>query len=248
MYLVIVYILLSIWLFLTSVINYPKAVTKNGIFYYDPMDKYIAEAYKNNQIFEEDMVNSKLLPIIKNCKIVVDLGANIGTHCISYGNHNRECIIYAFEPQKQIYKILELNIHQNDLQGIVIPINKAVSHEKGKLKLEKVPEDTPFNKGGVGFNDNGGEEVDVITLDSLDLNGCDFIKMDIQGAEPLAIIGGEKTIKKFKPKIMFEYDGSYINPAHVNLDKIPDTKQLLESYGYDISSIDGANFMAIPKI
>lgn len=232
------------WVFMSSIINYPIAVTKNGTFYYDPLDKIIAEAYKKNEIFEEPLVNSTLLPIVKNCKYIVDLGANIGTHSISYGNHNRNCVIYAFEPQKQLYEILNLNIQENNLQGIVIPINKAAGHENGKLKLEKIPEDTPFNKGGVGFNDNG-EEVDVITLDSLNLQGCDFIKMDIQGAEPLAILGGEKTIKKFKPKIMFEYDGSYVNPSHVNLDKIPDTKQLLESYGYTINSIDGYNFMAV---
>ncbi len=223
--------------------EYPKSSTENGVFYFDPNDIVIADSFKRGEVWEKNMIQS-VLPIISNCKTVIDLGANIGSHSISYGNHNKNCKIYAFEPQKQLYEILKLNISENKLDNTVIPINKAVGYKQDTLKLQKIPTNE-FNKGSIGFG-NDGEEVEVITLDSLNLESCDFIKMDIQGAEPLALLGGEKTIKKFKPKILFEYDGSHINPKDVGMEKVPDTKELLESYGYTITPNEAGDFIALP--
>lgn len=39
------------------------------------------------------------------------------------------------------------------------------------------------------------------TVESLGLDKCDFIKMDIEGAELDALKGAEKTIRKFRPKL-----------------------------------------------
>lgn len=217
--------------------------TPNGSFYYDNDDYYISQAYRNGHIFEHELINNFILPHVKNCKHIVDLGANIGSHCIAYGNSNKTCKIYAFEPQNDLYTILHRNIVENKLSNVIIPYKKAIGHKNSTMKLQKVPEDTEFNKGGVGLGIDG-EEVDVITLDSLNLEGCDLIKMDIQGAESLALIGGENTIKKFKPIIIFELDDSKINPADVGLEYIPEKTDLLKSYGYDIHQLDSTNYIA----
>lgn len=37
--------------------------------------------------------------------------------------------------------------------------------------------------------DKGGEKVAMISIDSLNLESCDFIKIDAEGYEPLVIAG-----------------------------------------------------------
>ena len=71
-----------------------------------------------------------------------------------------------------------------------------------------------------------GDSVDVITLDSLHLSP-DFLKLDVEGMEFLALKGAELTIRKYQPVIIFEENG--LNRRY----GIPDneSKRLLESWG-----------------
>lgn len=49
-----------------------------------------------------------------------------------------------------------------------------------------------------------GDAVKAITIDSLDLDACDLIYLDIEGAEFRALEGAIETIKEFKPVIAVE--------------------------------------------
>jgi hypothetical protein len=49
-----------------------------------------------------------------------------------------------------------------------------------------------------------GNDVKCITIDSLKLQSCDFIKMDCEGMELKALQGAEGTIYKFKPTMLLE--------------------------------------------
>jgi hypothetical protein len=66
-----------------------------------------------------------------------------------------------------------------------------------------------INWGGRGFTEkDGGEEAITTTIDSFNLPKLDFIKLDIQGFEHKALIGGINTIKNNMPTIFIEnYDG-----------------------------------------
>lgn len=45
-----------------------------------------------------------------------------------------------------------------------------------------------------------------MVLDSLKLEACDFLKLDIEGMEREAILGARKTIERFKPVLYVEND------------------------------------------
>lgn len=62
----------------------------------------------------------------------------------------------------------------------------------------------------------------------------DLIKIDVEGAEHLVIEGAMKTIKKFKPKILFEAWNEE------NLNKVT---KLLSKLNYKVISIDGDNYL-----
>lgn len=71
-----------------------------------------------------------------------------------------------------------------------------------------------------------GDDVEVITLDSLGL-APDFIKFDVEGMEWHAIKGAERTIRTYRPVVMFEENGCNRRYG------IPDGEagRLLESWG-----------------
>lgn len=101
-------------------------------------------------------------------------------------------------------------------------INAAVSYEPGLCGLE----DGRWNTGQCHVAE--GDSTDVITLDSLGL-APDFIKIDIEGYEFNALLGGVKTIQEHKPVIMLEENG---NNRRYGIDDNA-CKALLESWGYE---------------
>jgi hypothetical protein len=89
-----------------------------------------------------------------------------------------------------------------------------------------------YNFGGLNIG-NGSTVVNMITIDSLDLNNVDYMKIDVEGAESLVLLGAEKTIKKFKPVICFEdLKQLTISPNELGLSSIPSAYDVLRSYGY----------------
>lgn len=73
-----------------------------------------------------------------------------------------------------------------------------------------------------------GDEVNIITIDSLELDGVDFIKIDVEGMEFEVITGSINTITKYSPAIMIEENGLCERYGH----KWGDAGKLLESIGY----------------
>ena len=53
-----------------------------------------------------------------------------------------------------------------------------------------------------------GDEFQTVTIDSLQLDACDLIQLDIEGFELMALRGAERTIEKFHPTICLELNGN----------------------------------------
>lgn len=224
--------------------------------------------YKNDQNFYFHLSNGgyweiqliqMLEPYWKNAKVILDVGAHIGTHSFIYSAFNKTANIFAFEPQKEMYKLLEFNMKESKN---VICMNSCVGHLIGKTSLakhtifgENIDKDIVYgegptmNLGGIGIGE-GGEQVSIVTIDSLGLDACDFIKIDVEGAEALVLMGAKETIAKYKPVICFEYIPGMKTDHLENLfqlQKIKDVKELLVSYGYTrIENLEGCNWIAIP--
>lgn len=126
-------------------------------------------------------------------KVFLDLGcfdgkdAKKAADCFSEDNVS----VYAFEPDEDNYKICVSNLQK---YGNKINIqNKGIGCKKEKKC---------FAGGGAGarFSEQGTCAVDIDTIDNL-MGDQDvgIIKMDIEGYEELAILGGTATIKRCKP-------------------------------------------------
>jgi FkbM family methyltransferase len=226
---------LLLYIYMNIEFNEDWVFTPNGIFETDPTDIYIHSTMLNNHVFEHDLINHVIRPYIEKAKYVVDVGANIGCHAISYGRFNPDAAVWAFEPQNKLFEILNRNIIINKLKN-TIAYNYGLGHKDFTCTLNSLDNvfDTSrngHNKGGIGIG-HGGESIKIHTLDSLDLPGLDFMKIDVEGAEGLVIRGAENTIKKFHPTILFEHNYQRVDPASVDLEYVPTPFEELSRLGY----------------
>lgn len=135
----------------------------------------------------------------KNKGVAIDVGANIGAMTIAFSKTYGT--VYSFEPSTKAYTYLKKNIDHNGAKN-VIAINKGLSSTSSKLILYEDSANPSFSS----IHDKVGRptEVDVITLDSLDLKNVSFIKVDIQRHESEFIKGALETLNRCRPLIALE--------------------------------------------
>ena len=126
---------------------------------------------------------------------VIDGGAHIGSWSVCLADVFDT--VLSFEPLKSNYDCLVENTKNFDN---VETYMKALGDEEGRMSMH-----TPVNPGnsGAGWLMDG-DDFEVITIDSLGLEGLDFLKLDVEGYEPHAIAGALETIKEFHPVILVE--------------------------------------------
>lgn len=164
--------------------------------YSNTPDRFIASFLWKFSILESYEA-SLLKQIVKPGMRVVDIGANIGYYTLLMALlTGPKGEITAFEPDPDNYRLLTKNIKCNRI-GNITAVKKAVSNRSGSARLF-------LNRGHRGDHrifDNKGQRPSLgIETTSIDdyLAGkrVDLIKMDIQGAELLALQGMRKTIRE----------------------------------------------------
>ncbi len=174
---------------------------------------------------EIDLLSS----ILSKDSIVMDVGANIGTHSLFFAKHCSEGHVICFEPQHHIFKLLTTNLTIN-LCFNTTPIQAGVSDSNGSIRmLNNIPD--PSNRTNYGEfrlnNDsNSGLYTEIYKLDKYlnDIPRLDLIKLDVEGMECKVLDGARQIIEKFRPFLFLEFSEKEGNDAL--LEKI-------DSLGYD---------------
>lgn len=149
------------------------------------------------------------LKFIKKDDVCIDAGANQGIYTIPFakiaGSRGK---VIAIEPMKYAQTIIKKNSKLNNLKNIKI-FNGVVSNKNKKEIL-----DFSDGVGSASITRDFGKKkilkVNSKRIDDLvknyNIKKVNFIKMDIEGCEFLALQGARKTIEKFKPIICLECD------------------------------------------
>jgi len=138
---------------------------------------------------------------------VVDVGANIGYYSVLLAEKLKT--VYAYEPEKVNFEILEKNIRDNKFKNVEAK-RLAVGSKNAEIKLVKSKENygdhRVFNyELRIKNYELIKEETKIIRLDDEIKEKVDLIKIDTQGWEPEVILGAKKIIEKDKPVIFLEY-------------------------------------------
>ena len=134
---------------------------------------------------------------------VIDIGANIGYYTVIASKHvGKNGKIFAYEVEDTNYSYLDKNIKVNSINNVIAK-KIAVSNKTGNSSFFL----TDDNKGAHSFANNRHSKKSIIvntdTIDNSIDTPIDIIKMDIEGAEILAIEGMVNTIKKNQKIILF---------------------------------------------
>lgn len=183
---------------------------------------------------------------VKSGNVVVDLGANIGyftllaSQLVGKGGK-----VFCFEPEPRNFRFLSKNIEINNYtQALAFP--KAVSDKNGKTQLFVCDYDTGHHTinqhKGIESYSRGREtkehaiEIETVTLDSF-LEGrtdhVDVIKMDVEGAEMLALTGMDRILRDNKDiKMFIEFFPLLIRKMGSSPEEF--IRKLLEDYKFSI--------------
>lgn len=137
--------------------------------------------------------------------IVLDCGANIGVY-------TREALlagarlVVAIEPAPENLECLRRNFAPEIAAGRVLVYPKGVWDKEDFLTLHVDPVNSAANsfviqrEGSVGLQKMPLTTIDRLVAE-LKLERVDFIKMDVEGAEPRAVAGARETIARFRPRM-----------------------------------------------
>lgn len=129
----------------------------------------------------------------------LDVGTNIGYHARAV-QRQTGCDVMGFEPNPNHFVVASYNC-----QGLPIQIvNAAVGNHSGKTFIKHFEPDQVENFGNISIVESGGDEVELIKLDQLNIVKCDLIKIDVEGFELQVLEGAVNILNKFKPVIFYE--------------------------------------------
>ena len=157
---------------------------------------------------------------INQFRTVIQAGGNIGVFPATMAQQFERVI--TVEPDTVNYQALSLNVAEY----------KNINHQQAafgdKEGMASVDQIQPDNIGAHQIKP--GNDVKVLTIDSFNVDDCDFIQLDIEGSEHQALLGAEQTIKKTYPVITLELKGLGSRYGFSN----EDTIDLLAGWGYKI--------------
>ncbi len=134
--------------------------------------------------------------------VVVDVGACIGDHTATYAKWVGEMgVVHAFEPNPVAAQCLWHNMKQ-------FPQVRIHDFGLGSDKHNCVCTTLDTNLGATYLTRAGDGHLMVAPLDLLtsskEWHRLDFMKIDVEGYEPLVLDGAVQTIKRFRPVMLIE--------------------------------------------
>jgi FkbM family methyltransferase len=173
--------------------------------------------------------------------VVFDLGANYGIHSMLYsklvGERGK---VFAFEPLPANVADIKEHIRLNDIKNIEV-VPEAVSNKQGYAEFKVANHRGQGSLIGIGKQTSETERVDTNSLDNFCRSGKvfpDFVKIDIEGAEGLALEGFNETVNSSYP--FFAID------LHTPKNDV-EVGKFLSAHGYEVYRVNDSSAKAMRK-
>jgi len=186
----------------------------------------------------QDWIVTNIGKFVRKDGIIFDIGANAGLLSLPFAKkHVYEGIVFAFEPDLEVYEQLKKNIELNSIKNL-IPFSKALQDDPTKeiaifYKRRIIDGDYLVNLGlstmeKMPIHNIDEDSVPCSTIDKEVLHNqvskVDFIKIDVEGSEYKVLKGGFETINNYQPIIHYEYS--------TIIDKLANSENTFQSYQF----------------
>ena len=188
---------------------------------YHRFDYIQSEIILKSDFFEGELlryIRDKYLTNQDRKLVIADIGGNIGNHAVFFGKFCN-AVVYSFEPQREIFRILEKNMTLNGIDARIY--NVAIGQKEGFARISRY---IPTNIGGTSLQETSKtSDIKVLPLDFFNITP-DLIKIDVEGFELKVIEGSTETLRKSNPLLWIE----------TFPDKFDQTFSILKTMGYDL--------------
>lgn len=203
----------------SDAVNSKTEVKRDGYFY-----PFMNDVVRANPGYGDDY--EPALKYVKDWSVAIDGGSQIGRVANQFAEKFKT--VHAVEIAKENYDCLVKNAKPN-----VVCHHACLGN--GEMPVSYIPDkdsDSPV------YCANGFGNVPMLHIDNLNLEGCGFIKLDIQGYEYYALDAARKTLEKFKPVLFLEHDPGCFERYGLNGGEIA---TLLYSLGYELKHAQDGN-------
>jgi len=142
-------------------------------------------------------IDDVIMKHVTNTSVCIQAGGACGVWPLRFSqifNH-----VYTFEPQPINYQCLKFNCFDADN---ITAFNAPLCNKHAKYSIHNsIYERENFGAGYIVPDEKG---LEAMCIDDLGVDDCGLIQLDIEGFELEALIGGYKTIERFKPVIVLE--------------------------------------------
>jgi len=225
-----------------------QMTTPYGVFIMDRHDRYqpraILETGLPHIVAEIEALNS-ILDTLEPGAVIVDAGANIGLLAVPMGRklEARGGSVIAFEPQRLLFYMLAGNVVLNGLSNVFCH-QLALSDNQEVLLSPQVDYHAPQDFGMVQLIDVGlsnpaadEEEVRAVSIDFMNLQRVDLIKIDVETMELKVLRGAAATLERLRPLVWIE----------VWREQRRDVRAFLLERRYQLFIVDELNFFCVPQ-
>lgn len=135
--------------------------------------------------------------ILRPGDVYVDVGANLGVLVLAAARRVApDGRVFAFEPGPEVFERLKENLELNDVRNVTL-VPKACSHERSTVTLYSFSgksHDTASMGARPDYAVENAVSVETVALDDVVDRRPDLVKVDVEGAEWLALRGAERTL------------------------------------------------------
>jgi len=188
-------------------------VAKVGLHRISPFDRLFLVSYAFYKEHIEGGPVDRLKDYVPQGSLVIDVGANVGFFCQRFAQWvGDDGMVIALEPEEHNFNTLVRALKKEGLSHRVQTLKAVAAAEPGTAFLEINPLHPADHK--LALNDTG-LSVDALTLD--ELVGKDnsprpsLIKIDVQGAEMLVLMGAANTLRNHGPVLFVELHEEGLN-------------------------------------
>lgn len=180
------------------------------------MDVWIVIETYIGHTYEQDVFE------IESDWLIIDIGAGLGEFCITAAKKCSKGIVYAYEPFRESYDLMQENILLNKVANVV-GYPYGVGGHVGPLRLNKASGNpvwysTVMNDNVVGENDTivQGTTLDEI-FEASHIQKCDLLKIDCEGGEyDILFHASPLTLQKIE-RVCLEYHNGMTKFDHRDL-------------------------------